>query len=721
MKRFILAAIVLGAIGLGIYYLIYFQGFYIPKDSTAPVEVPFKTEGSLLLQRTQAGDYEEFQVRGVELSASMPGYYSNDFHPSTEDYLRWLTAIGEMGANTVRVPVIMDDDFYNAFYKYNTTAKKPLYLLQSFQVPDAAAYGTGTAYDDSALNKLMEDGEVLIDILHGRRSVMAGAYAGGGTYRKDVSPWVIGVIVGGDWNPDMVAFTDHQKLYSGQYDGQYFKTSDEGTAFEAMLARVLDTIAAYEARKYGVLRPLGFSNSPETDFLEYDENYALQLKKYSFIDAQHIIPTQAMEGGYFAAYHLLDYCDDFSLYLSSEQKEGLGTLIQNLDTDDGYSGYLSLLAGYHTMPVIASSYGLSTSRGVADDDQKPLSEEEQGIRLMEIYEEAVNAGWAGMCISTFQDVWDQTDWNTAFAENIDTSYLWGDIQTVGKNYGLMAFEPGEETSACIVDGNPEEWAQETPVFSNGSLDLYAKYDWKGLYLLIKGDFDPEQEQLYIPIDSSPDVGSYKADEQALAFDRPADFILCLDGKSNSRLLVWERYQAIRANFNTEIYGVDPYVDVPDKESSLFVPILSAVDNDVLLENYAGIDPELRRELTALKTWESGRLVYGSNDAAASDYNSLGDFYFGDGCVELRIPWLLLNVGDPSTMSVHEDYYENYGVELQKISQLWLGIASKQEQCILKSFEVSGTGKKPEYHERLKASYDIIQSIWGGSSADVLYR
>ena len=105
-----------------------------------------------------------------------------------------------------------------------------------------------------------------------------------------------------------------------------------------------------------------------------------------------------------------------------------------------------------------------------------------------------------------------------------------------------------------------------------------------------------------------------------------------------------------------------FVDFPEKDSDDFVPVTMAVDNDTLLENYSSMNPVLRRELTSLGEWETGKLVYGNGDPEASDYNSLTDFSFGESMVEIRLPWLLLNVGDPVSMAVHEDYYENYGVE-----------------------------------------------------------
>ena len=40
---------------------------------------------------------------------------------------------------------------------------------------------------------------------------------------------------------------------------------------------------------------------------------------------------------------------------------------------------------------------------------------------------------------------------------------------------------------------------------------------------------------------------------------------------------------------------------------------------------------------------------------------------------------MLNFADPSQMEIHDDYYEHYGVEYQKIDELYIGIGSAKEK------------------------------------------
>ena len=54
--------------------------------------------------------------------------------------------------------------------------------------------------------------------------------------------------------------------------------------------------------------------------------------------------------------------------------------------------------------------------------------------------------------------------------------------------------------------------------------------------------------------------------------RGADFLLCLSGAEDSRLLVQARYEALRENYLASTSGEDPFADPPAADSSLFVPI-----------------------------------------------------------------------------------------------------------------------------------------------------
>lgn len=714
MKKYFTIILALFLTAFGIFYAVSVKGVYVDLRPNDPVTASFMTEEEKIFVQKADGEYEEVVIRGVELSSSMPGQYATQFAAEEEDYLRWLEAIGEMGANTVRVYNIMDDDFYNAFYRYNTEHETPLYLLQGLQVSDDANFGSQDAWADDFYGSLLEDAEMAVDVIHGKRIINTNEMQGTGIYSKDISQWVLGYIVGQEWDASTVAYTDEQgeRKVSGQ--GTYFTTTEDATTFERLLADVMDRIVSYESWKYKEQRLVSFANDPSLDPFEYETSYASQLGKFCSIDAEHILPTEKLISGYFASYKLYDFCDNFAEYLSAEQKSELGTILTDRNSASSFQGYLDVLEAYHTMPVVVTGYGFSTARIPVEDDQLPLTEEEQGEALMEVYHEALEAGWNGVCISTWQDVWERRTWNTAFSTVPTQNYLWHDLQSDGQNYGILDFEPGEEEKVCYVDGDSSEWDKSEPVLTTDAWTVFTKQDEEGLYLLISGEGVQEQP-LYIPIDTTQQSGSSICDAKAVEFDRAADFLLCLDGTDNTRLLVQERYDALRENFLEEITGENPFYHFPGKDSSTFVTIGTALRNDTLIDETLLLTEEEAQKLKALGVWESGKLVHGDGNPEHDDYLSLADFCFGESCVEICLPWGLLNVGDPSQMMIHSDYYENYGVDMQHVSTFYIGIGNGSEKITMEPVKMPGYKGAPVWHERLKESYDVIQKEWKGEN------
>lgn len=719
MKKFLCGAVILFLIILAGFYAMFYGGIYIDLRPNAPVQARYCTDGASILIRGDSGDYEPFFIKGVDLSASMPGQYAANFAPTEEDYLRWLKEIGEMGANTIRVYTVMDDDFYNAFYTYNTTEGEPLYLLQGLLVSDSANTGSADAYSDDFFQRLTNDGMDAVDIIHGRKIINTNEMGGSGRYFHDISDWVLGYLVGQDWNAPTVAYTDHRSVHPRSYNGVYFTTSDDSSPFEAMLAQIMDRLIVYETKKYKTQRLISFINDPRNDPFEYEISYAKQLNKYSCIDAEHILPTDQLLSGYFASYHLYDFCDSFTQYLSEDQKEKLSALLPGIDTQSAYGGYLQLLSAYHTMPVVAAGYGFSTSRGAVMNNRAPLTETEQGNALMEIYQEAVDAEWSGVFLSTWQDTWERRTWNTAFCTVLTQNYLWHDLQSDGQNYGIMAFDPGEAERTCTIDGKLNEWSGEDILFTEEGRTLSVKTDAEGIYLMVQAD-DLRENILYLLLDTTQESGSKDINlpefSGQLSCERAADFVLCLHGTDDTRLLVQERYDALRENFLTEITGENPFVDFPEADSPNFVSIGMALQNLTLIDETVVTTAEEAQRLRALGIWETGKLVHGNGDPDSEDYYSLSDFCFGEDCVEIRLPWLLLNVGDPSSMQVHSDYYQNFGVHTHQVEEFWIGLGDGSERISMTPQAMTGYLTLPSWHERLKKSYYIIQGQWKGGMA-----
>ena len=705
MKKFIITSSIIIVSIVCFFYVTYFKGFYIDFNPSQEIVPLFRTEEEKILRKDENGQWEEFVIRGVEFISSKPSYYLTDYALEADEYFRWLELIQEMGANTVWVTTVMDDDFYEAFYEFNIQQEQPLYLLQGLQVSDTANYGAKDIYDREFYNLLKENGKSAVDVIHGQKYIPWGDVSGSGFYRWDVSEWVLGYLVGTEWDSGNIAFTNNSTDYPQSYEGEYFTTSAEASRFEAAIASIMDDIMRYESSKYKTQRLISFVNDQSNDPFDYTDLFDARYEKYNRIDAENILPTAKLESGYFASYSLSYVCDDLLQYLSDDEKVRLEDILIGIDRSDYYDGYLELLEGYHTMPIVAAGYGFSTSRVPTIEDFEPMNEQEQGEALVQVWQEATSAGWDGVFISTWQDVWDRRTWNTAHMTFDFKNPIWQDVQAEGQCYGLLELWLGEESeNISYVDGDASEWDLEDVVTENGDYSLSMKYDEKYLYFMVEG-IDANKDQIFIPIDTTPKSGSTYSENYHISFENDADFLIVIDGRNNSQVLVQERYEILWPMYAYELERENGYVDPPAKDSSLFKPISLLVSSQT---------PRPVDEWVPAVTEEIGNLRYGNANPDAAEYDSLGDFIFKDEYIEIRIPWQLLNFANPSEMMVHDDYYENYGVEYIHIDEMHVGIADSENaeyRIPMDSFALEGWGRNVTYHERLKESYYILKDYW----------
>lgn len=114
-----------------------------------------------------------------------------------------------MGANTIRIYTVQQDIFYEALYEYNKDNNDPLYVIHGVWVNDYIQNSHRDAYNKDFYNRFLKDCKTMIDVVHGQKklSLSSMASAGHGNYRKDISQWVIGYILGVEWEDITVAYT----------------------------------------------------------------------------------------------------------------------------------------------------------------------------------------------------------------------------------------------------------------------------------------------------------------------------------------------------------------------------------------------------------------------------------------------------------------------------------------------------------------------------------
>ncbi len=757
MKKFLIFICIL-VIGYFVWNTAYYRlGIYIDFRPDTPVETFMKTDEDTIYM-LRDGRWEAFEIRGVDMGVGIPGEWATDYAIDRETYLRWFGWIQEMGANTIRVYTILHDDFYNAFYEYNHSreeqGEEPLYLLHGVWVNDYILNSHRDGFDEEFRQTFIDDCRMLVDIVHGKKTLSLGYGLGSGSYRKDISSWLIGYILGVEWETSIVTYTNQNCEDRSQYSGTYLYTGTEASPFEALLCEVGDTMIEYESERYKQQRLIAFSNWPTTDPFSYDEVTTYYRRKFETVDVEQILATEQFLAGQFASYHVYAYFPDYlqtvdeaANYTEEEKNLHLGKLLRRrlanhieqmeapfvgdylteadyIDRQGRYNTYLAYLRAlnrYHTMPVVISEYGVTTGRGMAQIDvntgrnQGHMSEQEQGQALVECYEDIMDAGCAGSCLFSWQDEWFKRTWNTLYAVDRDNTPYWSDYQTNEQFFGILTFDPGEEKSVCYVDGDLSEWSSEDLVIASLNMELSMKYDEKFLYFLIwKEGYNSENDTLYIPIDTSPKSGSTYCSEHDVVFERACDFLMVIHGRDDSRLLVQERYEVIMSTYGEYYYARDPYLDPPDSNSTMFKPIYFPLRLE---------DPLPAIDLTVPRgeMYETGKLRYGNANPDSEEFDSLADFIISGDYVEVRIPWQLLNFSAPSEMLIHDDYYEHYGIENLAISEMYVGAASSDNseyRIRMNPFELEGWGKTVTSHERLKESYYILKEYWTGDGAKV---
>lgn len=716
MKKFLIGAVSLILLVFLLDTAYYRWGFYIDLHPGRQVSTFTGVSGKEILVDEGNGP-KPFEIKGVDLGAGIPGHFATEYAIDKETYLRWFGMIREMGANTIRVYTILSSDFYEAVYEYNKDNPDPLYIIHGVWVNDYIQNSHVDAFDDSFLKTFKTDCRTLVDIIHGKKKVNLGYSTSNasGSYTKDISPWVLGYILGVEWEDVTVAYTDHMRKENNTYRGEYMYTTQEATPFEAMLAEVGDQIIMYENKKYKQQRLVAFSNWPTTDPMEYPEEINRLFMKCAKVDVEHIASTDKFLSGQFASYHVYSYYPDYLSHYDSWTDEipYADDYLQEDGSYNTYGIYLEMLNRHHSMPVVISEFGVPTSRGRAQLDfhtarsQGYMSEKEQGNALVSSYQDIKKSGCAGSVVFSWQDEWFKRTWNTMANVDLTKTAYWSDFQTNEQFFGLMSFDPGEEESVCYTDGDIGEWSGDDVLTENGDYALSMKYDEKFIYFRVhKDNLDLENEKIYIPLDITPKTGSYYAEGEDVKFERQADFLLVLDGRKNSRVLVQKRYDVFHVVYSEDYGEENPFFDPPDKDSPVFDRIYMALQ----IGNVNAAEEGDRMS----EKFETGSLTYGNGNPYDREYNSVSDFIVSGDDIEIRLPWDLLNFSNPSQMQVHDDYYENYGIENLQIDGIYAGIgtdAAKNDRIGMEWKELKGWGKNPTYHERLKQSYYMMQEIW----------
>ncbi|MGL4774764.1 MAG: family 2 glycosyl transferase, partial [Clostridium sp.] len=667
-----------------------------------------KINGVKLICKTSGKDFEIYKngkwektfLKGVSMGAGKPGYYPGEFGITKEEYLRWFKEIKDMNADVIRVYTLHMPAFYEALFEFNRYRVDPLYLIQGVWVDEETMVEKRDVFDDEVILKFKNEINTIIDVLHGNGKVEKDIARGYGEYKRDVSPYVVGYILGIEWDPNVVYETNLKHSKMEQFNGKWLYT-ENAEPIEIFFGQVGESAIDYEIEKYKTQKAIAFTNWLPTDIIPH-ENEPEAENRLVDINTQNVKAKEGFEAGLFASYHIYPYYPDF---LNFEEK--YSEFKDENNEGNSYRAYLRDLISRYDIPVIVGEFGVPTSRGIAHEDlsrgfnQGMIEEKAQGEMNSKMIEEIYDEGYAGALIFTWQDEWFKRAWNTMDYDYSQSRAYWSDRMTNEKYFGLLSFDPGEKRSKFYNDGNVGEWKESNVISEGENLKLYGSGDEGYIYLRInKKDLDLSKEEIIIPIDVTENSGGEKIEGYDFTLNKGWDFFIKISGKEDGEIFVNSYYDIYKFLYEKKIEK--------DKGSNKYNSIYNFVLGEFNLpKSGAHVD---------MKGVNVGKLIYGNGNPKSDEFNSLSDFYINGDNIEIRIPYLMLNIADPSTKKILGDFNEKEKIEYESFEGINIGayvVSNGEVKTFGEMREFSWEQwEMPTYHERLKESYFIIKETYG---------
>jgi len=691
------------------------------------VHVKFKANGSVI--ETYSGQaWHPYFAKGVNIGATTPGHFPGELSVTKEDYIRWFRMIQELGANVIRVYTILQPEFYEALVTYNAKHEEdPLFFIQGVWSPEEQLIEEQDAFDPDIKQQFEQEIKDAVDAVYGKAKLKPEAHSGkaSGTYLYNAGPYLLGWIIGTEWDPKMVDRTNRLHAEMPDYEGVHFRSAPGANAFEKWLAEMVD-ITAQSELKHGWQHPIAFSNWVTTDPLEHPGEPLFEEDLVS-VDPLHVEAVD-WEAGYFASYHVYPYYPDFFRH-----DETFQTLTNERGEIDSYRTYLNQLKAYHRgIPIMVTEFGVPSSLGVAHLDmlgrnQGGHNEQQQGEINAEMFRQIHEEGYSGAILFAWTDEWFKKTWNTLYYDVPDRRAYWYNTLTNEAHFGILGMYPSKHET-ILIDGDPSDWdklnkmdKQRLDVEAAGFEEIQAAHDEGYLYLLIRlsEPFHPAQQAIYIGADTLPGGNRQAQELHGKVLDEGLEMLIELAEEQTGRIKIASNY-----DFHTRLFHeagmkpVDP--NAFQDNSGIFQPWR-------LVVNYQMEYPDSRVNLP-FEDIEAGKLQRGNGNPASPDYNSLAMWQASGDILELRIPWMLLGFSDPSSLRVIDYGAKSEGKLPTKIVDgirfiPWIVDRKTEEVIGLDGMAPYPVSEQPlytwdgwedvdvEYVERPKQSYFILQEAY----------
>ncbi|MDF2791650.1 MAG: hypothetical protein K0S80_4752, partial [Neobacillus sp.] len=190
---------------------------------------------------------------------------------------------------------------------------------------------------------------------------------------------------------------------------------------------------------------------------------------------------------------------------------------------------------------------------------------------------------------------------------------------------------------------------------------------------------------------------------------------------NSRIMVDSYYDAYYYQYAHMLNMVKRESYVSQKNNGVFHPIRLALTKELIIPTTKTVVP--------FEGYETGVLKFGNGNPEHEQFNSLTDVSISNNkkIIEIRIPWQLVNVKDPSLKEVMGDIWKAGLSKSETIEGIRVAAAATEQGKIVQTIPRQAKNvlqqkdvflyswnewEQPLFYERLKKSYDMIKDAYG---------
>jgi hypothetical protein len=560
---------------------------------------------------------------GMDLGATTPGHQPGELAITLGDYQRWLEEMGSLGVRAVRTYTIHPPAFYQALAAYDSAhPADPTYLVQGVYLPNDLYLSNQDLYDPAATTTFRQELRDAVAAVHGTLARPPRPGFASGRWNTDVSQWVAGWIIGVEWDPFATAATNRKNPHAPAVPGRYFHSTADASPAERWITARMNDIAT-DIAATGWTAPVAFANWPTADPLRHPNEPNPQEDMVG-IDAAHVLPTRDWPGGTFASFHVYPYYPDFLQYQPSLQRYVIN------GRADPYAAYLhDLLAHFKgTMPVMITEFGVPSSLGSAHNGTLGRSQgghpEQQAMAIdAKLLLMMSQLGMAGGFVFEWTDEWYKRTWNTqSHQDPADRLQLWHDQFTNEQYFGVVATDPLPLGPAATI-------YQATAGSDLRKVTSWQDASW--IHLSVSFARLPRRG-VTIGLDT---ISSVTGSPPPGSTDHRADQALILDlARRTGQAWVRERLDPDQID----------YAPIPSGARSAprdgWRPLLLVTDRPWTL-------PVTHRS-TSMQFYDVGLLRYGDWNPVAPDYNSMALWQVRGTDLDIRIPWAMAGLSDPSS-------------------------------------------------------------------------